>query len=72
LVIVKSSKASLAMHSVHESSKTKELERAARSIETINYLLNLSLLLAIILLVIFYNSNYMTIVGVIAFEILVD
>ena len=35
------------------------------SIETINYLLNLSLLLAIILLVIFYNSDFTAIIGVI-------
>tara|TARA_B100001540_G_scaffold317587_1_gene351424 strand:- start:6205 stop:8496 length:2292 start_codon:yes stop_codon:yes gene_type:complete len=35
------------------------------SIETINYLLNLSLLLAIILLVMFYNSDFTTIIGVI-------
>ena len=41
------------------------------SIETINYLLNLSLLLAIILLIIFYNSNYMTIVGVITIIIFI-
>lgn len=41
------------------------------SIETINYLLNLSLLLAIILLVIFYNSDFTTIIGVIGIIIFI-
>jgi NADH:ubiquinone oxidoreductase subunit 3 (subunit A) len=41
------------------------------SIETINYLLNLSLLLAIILLVIFYNSDFTKIIGVIGIIIFI-
>lgn len=41
------------------------------SIETINYLLNLSLLLAIILLVMFYNSDFTAIIGVIGIIIFI-